>query len=107
MKNVLICLLTVSFIVSMIFIGTGCKEPEVIIETVTETVTETVVETVEVEKEEEVAEGPSFEGLDIAFTVMGMDMAYFVAINEHMEDIAAAEGFKKSPFVHFQRVWIC
>ena len=50
MKKVIIWLLAISFAVSMVFIGIGCREPEVIVETVT--VVETIVETVEVEKEE-------------------------------------------------------
>jgi len=59
MKRSLIWLTSIALIIGMFFTFSliGCKEPEVIIETVTETVTETVVETVEVEKEEEAEDG--------------------------------------------------
>jgi|GEM_PF-2264075 len=57
MKKIAIILLVIAFIATMAVTGTGCKEPEVIVETVTETVTETV----EVEKE---AEGSTEYGLE-------------------------------------------
>ena len=51
MKKTILWILVLMLSISMVsvFSLTGCKEPEVIVETVTETVTETVVETVEVE----------------------------------------------------------
>jgi len=42
MKKILLLVLCIVFMSSMLFMGVGCKEPEVIVETVTETVTETV-----------------------------------------------------------------
>lgn len=51
MKKYLIFLVIAAFVVTITVTGIGCKEPEVIIETVTETVTETVE--VEVAAEEE------------------------------------------------------
>ena len=57
MKKHLTIMLAFVFTISILYMGIGCKEPEVITETVVETVTETVVETVEVPAEEE--EGPA------------------------------------------------
>lgn len=53
MKKSILWIMMIILSLSMVatFALTGCKEPEVVVETVTETVTETVVETVEVEKE--------------------------------------------------------
>jgi ABC-type sugar transport system substrate-binding protein len=53
MKKVVVLMLAVVFVMSITVLNIGCKEPEVIIETVTETVVETVTETVEVEAEKE------------------------------------------------------
>ena len=52
MKRMLILIVAI-LVVLAISILPGCKEPQVVIETVTETVMETVTETVEVAKEEE------------------------------------------------------
>ena len=48
-------------LITMFLILPGCKEPQVVVETVTETVTETVIETVEVGAEE--------DSMDYAITV--------------------------------------
>jgi len=42
MKRVLLILLAAVLVASMLFMGMGCKEPEIVVETVVETVTETV-----------------------------------------------------------------
>lgn len=52
MKRILIFLLSV--VLALVFVGIGCKPPQIITETVVETVTETVIETVESEKLEEI-----------------------------------------------------
>ncbi len=62
MKKILIFLLVTVFAVSMFFIGIGCRQPEVIIETVVETVTEIVEVEVEVEVPAEVYPPVTIEG---------------------------------------------
>ena len=71
MKKYLMIFLILIFSVSMITIGIGCKEPEVIVETVTETVVETVE--VEVEVEEEVA--LPYEGVTLTVMVHGVSIS--------------------------------
>jgi len=87
MKKKLLWILILVMCISAItvFSLTGCKEPEVVVETVTETVTETVVETVEVE-----AEG---EEKVIGLSLAGRYSLAFIAGEDYMRRTADEKGF--------------
>jgi ribose transport system substrate-binding protein len=74
MKKTFIWVISAIMVLSLAFLGIGCKEPEVIVETVVETVTETVTETVEVEVE---AEPEQME--EMQETIEDVDIVDFMA----------------------------
>lgn len=78
MKKALILMFVAMFAVSLTFMGIGCKEPEVIIETVIETVTETVTETVEVgEKEELTIVGKPLDEVKVGYIMPYLEGWFF------------------------------
>ena len=84
MKKTIIFSMVVVFVFSIIYMGIGCKEPEVVVETVTETVTETVE--VEAEEEESAAEKA---GLGSELTVLSHR---FPATEYYVNKMSEVEG---------------
>jgi len=84
MKKQLLWILVLVICISAVtvFSLTGCREPEVVVETVTETVTETVVETVQVESGEKV----------IGLSLAGRYSLAFIAGEDYIRRTADEKG---------------
>lgn len=80
MKKYLMIFLILIFSVSMLTIGIGCKEPEVVVETVTETVVETVEVEVEVEAETDEKVVIKYAHMNSPESIAGKQANYFADI---------------------------